>query len=73
MGINDRNLYIDDFVKKQGFNFTEEYIENCIDEMRPLHFDKVEYFNDLLKKGILSEWFFIRTSDAGRIDRTYKQ
>lgn len=64
-------LFIDEFVKKQGFKTTEDYIMSCINENRAPQFYSVEYYKSLLSNGLIKEGFSIRTSDQGIIDRHY--
>ncbi|MCX6707533.1 MAG: hypothetical protein NT001_05340 [Candidatus Woesearchaeota archaeon] len=66
------SLFIDNFVRDMGFETTEDYIENCLEERDPLLFDSVKYFTSLYSAGLLPEGVCIRTSDKMRnIDHTY--
>lgn len=46
-------LFVDDWVKRQGFASTEEYLAWCLEERIPAHFMGPVYFTSLLKKSIL--------------------
>jgi hypothetical protein len=64
-------LFIDDFVRGQGFDSTEKYIMSCVNANRAPQFYDVRYYKSLFGHGIIEEGFSIRTSDAGIIDEHY--
>ncbi len=52
------DLYIDDFVKRQGFDSTEDYLRFCKENRMPAHFEGAEYFSSLFQKsGIILPFF----------------
>ncbi|MDD5133140.1 MAG: hypothetical protein PHD81_02560 [Candidatus Nanoarchaeia archaeon] len=64
-------LFLDDFIREQGFNSTEEYIYCRLEEQSALYFQSLDHYKNLFENGLIKEGMVIRTSDRGLIDRTY--
>lgn len=64
-------LFCNEFIMKQGFTSTEDYIQDCLDERIPARFDNAEHYRSLLGAGLIQEGFSIRTSNAGVVDCHY--
>jgi hypothetical protein len=65
-------LYIDCFVKKQGFNSTLEYLEFCHENRMPAKFKGHKYFASLFEEGIIiPSHSFVRTMYTGGMDHSY--
>lgn len=65
-------LFIDDFVKNQGFDSTVGYIRWCLENAIPPLFGNVNYFESLYSRGLIEEGFSIRTSNQGIVDQHYE-
>jgi hypothetical protein len=65
-------LYIDDFVKRQGFKTTQQYLEFCYENHNPARFKGEKYFSSLFQaKIIVPDFSFVRVMYVAGTDQSY--
>ena len=66
-------LFLDEFVIKEGFSSTEDYINYYLKGNAPwIDFPNLDYYKSLFENNYLRIGNCIRTSDRGNIDEFYQ-